>query len=255
MITICITNKRGGVAKTSTAVGLAVNLAGMGYNTLLIDGDSQGNTTLSAGGSIRSQGLYDVIEGKASINDCLQWLTTNLCLLSNGSSLENLEVGYANKPKRERLYKKVLEEVENDFKFAVIDTSPFLGVGALNALTASQYAIIPVKPELFSYQGLAGVLSFIENTRKYCNPRLTVAGILETVFDKRQTSTETFDELIQSKAKEKGINVFETKIRRSQALVTAQGKADVSIFTSKLYPGRDYGNLAAEFLEVIRREK
>lgn len=187
--TICVSNQKGGVGKTTTAVNLAAGLAMRGCRTLMIDMDPQANATSGLGFDPRRirRGVYQSILGTAEPSTVIQKSTDveHLSILPATQDLLGVEVEMVNAVSRERRLKECIDRVKDDYDFAVIDCPPSLGLLTLNALTAASSALIPLQCEYYALEGLSQLTSTVDLVRRAFNPRLNIEGILLTMFDRR----------------------------------------------------------------------
>jgi len=200
---IAISNQKGGVGKTTTAVNLSSALAVNGKKVLIIDADPQSNATSSFGfdrGSFKYN-LYHALIGTINLKDViLDTLIDNLKLIPSSIDLVGLEKTFYEKTThREFLLKNLLSPIENDYDFIIIDTPPTLGPIALNALVASHCIIIPIQCEYFALEGLAQLLSTIKIIRGKLNSPLQIKGFLPTMFNTQTNlSKQVYDEIVKN---------------------------------------------------------
>lgn len=254
MLKISVSLRRGGSGKSTTVEALSVNLAEKGSRVLVLDSDPQANSTFIMGADPRHKGIYDVVTGKSNVVSAIQTLTQQIDLISPGIGLDNLEHEFFKKSGREKLFARALSPISSDYDYCIIDTAPALNLAVLNALTASDYVLIPMGADVQSLQGLSAFNGFVEDIRTFYNGKLRIAGILVTKFEGRTNAGQTFDEIIRSQAGKLGIRVFNTRIRKSSALQLAQGEQNISIFTRKNNASDDYCAFTDELLSVIGKE-
>jgi chromosome partitioning protein len=215
---ICITNQKGGVGKTTTAVNLASCLAAIEKRTLLLDMDPQGNSTSGVGVDKQEAepNIYHVLMGEADIVETIRptELKKLFCVPANGH-LTGAEVELVGLEERETRLKKALAPIEGDYDFILIDCPPSLGFLTLNALTAAQSVLIPVQSEYYALEGLSSLMETVERVRESLNPRLEIEGALLTMYDSRtRLSTQVSEEV----RKFFGEKVYNTVIPRNVQL-------------------------------------
>lgn len=218
--TIAITNQKGGVGKTTTAINLAYYLAKSGHKTLLVDLDPQGNTS-SGLGVDKSQLQTSVID--LLVSDAvpealiLQTKYKNLSLLPTVSQLANTEVELANMNNKFIRLKQGLAKA-NGYDFIIIDSPPSLSLLTVNALIASDCVILPVQAEFYAMEGLGQLLETMKLVRKGLNPQLELLGVLVTMVDKRTSLSGQVHQEIKKHFPDK---IFSTTIPRSIRLAEA----------------------------------
>jgi chromosome partitioning protein len=182
-----IANQKGGVGKTTTAVNVAACIAEAGYETLLVDVDPQGNATVGLGVSRNGgPGLYDVLGGEVPAADAIQpTMIEHLSLLVSTPDLAGATMELPRLPGSETRLREALNGVRERFAFTLLDCPPSLGPLTVNALVAADRVIVPVQTEYFALEGLAGLLDTLSLIQRELNPRLTVAGMLLTMYDGR----------------------------------------------------------------------
>jgi chromosome partitioning protein len=249
---ISFTNQKGGVGKTTSAINIASALGIMGKKILLIDSDPQGNT--SSGVGIRKSQLssttYDVLIGRCSASAAIQHTEfKNLDIMPSTMDLAGAEFELADIEKREKRLKTALSEVSDNYDIIIIDCPPSLGMLTVNALVASDGAIIPMQCEYFSLEGLSQMMMTIKQVKKLYNPGLTLTGILITMYNGRlNLSLQVIDEIKKYYANK----LFKTTITRNVRLSEAPSFGQPIQYYDKHAKGADaYNEVAKELLERI----
>jgi chromosome partitioning protein len=244
---ISISNQKGGVGKTTTAVNLCASLAVAEKRTLLVDFDPQGNATSGSGIDSPVRTSYEVILGNATFQETVQKShLPHLDVLPADRRLAGAEVELVDLPQREQYLNKALAAHRERYDFMVIDTPPSLGLLTLNALTAADSVLIPIQCEYYALEGLSQLLSTIQLVQRNLNPRLRLEGVLLTMFDGRlklsnQVAEEAIDYFRDA--------VYQTKIPRNVRLSEAPSFGQpILLYDVDCTGARSYLNLATEVI-------
>jgi chromosome partitioning protein len=245
-----IVNQKGGVGKTTTAINLAACLALDGLKVLLADCDPQANATSGLGVPRDDQrnSVYDVLMGEVSAAQIL--LPTeiaNLTLLPGSKNLTGANIELANAEDRALRLRLALAQVQSNYDLVILDCPPALDLLTLNSLVAADSLIVPMQAEYFALEGISELVSTLERVRASLNPRLTIEGVLLTMYDDRTNLAQQVTETLREYFKDR---LFRTVIPRNIRLAEApsHGKP-VALYDARSRGTEAYFELAAEFME------
>jgi chromosome partitioning protein len=245
---VAVANQKGGVGKTTTAINLTAALAAIAKRVLLLDLDPQGNATMGCGIEKSSivHSSNDVLLRDCLAEDAILSLTAGFDLMPTNSDLTVAEVSLMDMANRETMLFKALQSVEARYDYILIDCPPALNTLTLNALVAADSVLIPMQCEYYALEGLAGLLSTIEQVRTSINPRLRLEAILRTLHDGRsRLCMDVSSQLIQHF----GNKVYRTVIPRNIRLAEAPSHGLPILQYDRLSSGSAaYMVLAEEFL-------
>jgi chromosome partitioning protein len=223
---ISFANQKGGVAKTTTTLNLAVAFAESGHDVLCVDLDPQGNLTMSQGidPDKVDKSMFDVLVHHIPIREVIQQREIDIAVAS--IDLAGAEIAMSTQIGRERSLEKAINAVADEYDFVCIDTPPSLGLLTVNALAASDKVIVPVQCEYLSMRGLLQLQNTLEMIRENLNPRVKIEGILPTMLDARTVHAkeaveileENFGELVFKSRIRKAIKFAEAPVRGSSVL-------------------------------------
>ena len=245
---IAISNQKGGVGKTTSAINIASFLSITETPTLLIDMDPQANASSGLGIDInKHKSIYDIMINNVNIKKCiLKTKIDYLDIIPSHTKLSGAEIELVSMFTRESILKDALQSVLGKYKYIIIDTPPSLGLLTINVLTASKSLIIPIQCEYYALEGLSQLLYTIRLIQKNLNPELTIEGILITMFDSRLNMSRQ----VVSEVKEYfGNKVYKTIINRNVKLgeSPSYGKPIV-LYDPSSTGSQNYMNLVTEIL-------
>jgi len=248
---IAITNQKGGVGKTTTAVNLSSCLAAAEQRTLLIDMDPQANSTSGVGFDKNAVELsiYDVLIGNKTIADVvrpteLQYLN----VVPSSISLVGAEVELVGMISRETRLKSALRPMADEYAYIIIDCPPSLGLLTINTLTAATSVLIPIQCEYYALEGLSQLMNTVKLVQQHLNPSLAIEGVLLTMFDGRLNLSKQVSEEVRKHFDKK---VYETVIARNVRLSEAPSFGKPIILYDILSTGAE--NYMALTKEVMAR--
>ncbi|GAA4526459.1 ParA family protein [Chelativorans composti] len=252
---ITVANQKGGVGKTTTAINLATALAAIGEKVLIIDIDPQGNASTGLGidKEARKKSSYDVMVGEAGIQDAaMETAVPGLWIVPSTMDLLGVELEISHQPDRVLKLRHALRDISQPapYTYVLIDCPPSLNLLTLNAMAAADSVLVPLQCEFFALEGLSQLLKTVEQIRSTINPRLSIQGIVLTMFDRRNNLAVQVVEDVRAFM---GDTVYETVIPRNVRVSEAPSYGKPAILYDLKCPGSQaYLQLASE---VIRRER
>jgi chromosome partitioning protein len=250
---IAFANQKGGVAKTTSTLNLAVALREQGLRVLVVDLDPQGNLTMSQGLNPDSieRSMFDVLVHRLPISEVIHQREVDLAVSS--IDLAGAELALSSQIGRERALEKSLAPVKGGYDYVLIDTPPSLGLLTINALVAADGVIVPVQCEYLSLRGLVQLENTLSMIRENLNPDVRIIGILPTMFDGRTLHSKEAVEILTENF---GPLVFNTRIRKTVRYAEAPVKGSSVLKYDPRGPAADaYRDLAKEVLNGAQARK
>lgn len=242
---IAITNHKGGVGKTTSAINIGAGLCKLGKKILLIDLDPQANLSQSLGIRDPSQTIYGSIQGKYPLQPVT--VLKGLDVVPSTLDLSGAEIELSSETGREYILRELFESIKGSYDFIIIDSPPSLGLLTVNALTSANEILIPLQAQYLALQGLTKLLEIVEKIQKRLNKGLQIGGVFITQFDSRKILNRNVEEAIRSHFNN---TVYKTKIRDNVALAEAPTKGqDIYRYSPDSYGAQDYLALCKEILK------
>lgn len=242
---ISISNHKGGVGKTTSAINIGAGLNKLKKKVLLIDLDPQANLSQSLGVIEPERNIYGVIRGDYDIEPIE--ILKGLDLIPSTLDLSGAEVEMSGEAGREYILKELIEPIRASYDFIIIDSPPSLGLLTINAFTASDSILIPLQAQYLALQGLTKLIEVVDKIKRRLNKELKIGGVFITQYDSRKVLNRDVAETIQAHFKDE---VFKTRVRDNIALAEAPAQGlDIFRYNPKSYGAEDYLSLSKEILK------
>ncbi|MDR1208167.1 MAG: ParA family protein [Holosporales bacterium] len=245
---IAVSNQKGGVGKTTTAVNLSASIAIAGYKSLLIDFDPQRNASTSLSIANTPHNIYSFLTNNDTFSDVIhETMIRNLCVIPSTEHLAALEFELNHAPKREQHLKNCIADKVNEFDFVFIDCPPSFGILSLNAWVCADYVLVPLQCEYYALEGLVSLLNNVLRIKRNFNKGLEISGIILTMHDKRSSLSQQIE---ADARKNLGDKVFRVVIPRNVKIAEAPSHGKPVLLYDIRCPGTlAYLDFASEFLE------
>ena len=248
-VIISLLNHKGGVGKTTSAINIGAGLVKLGKKVLLLDLDPQANLTISLGIPRQKVTIYENMRGEAEIQPFI--VKEGMEVVTSSLDLSGAEMELINEAGREYILRELFEPLQEEYDFIIIDCPPSLGLLTLNALTASDYVVIPMQTEFLALQGLAKIKQITDKVRFRLNKKLTIGGVIATMYDSRKVLNR---DIVTTIKKYFGDKVFETMIRENVALAEAPAQhKDIFEYEPHSNGAEDYLELAKEMIQRLEK--
>lgn len=250
---MAIANQKGGVGKTTTTINLSAALAEKGKRVLIIDMDPQGNT--SSGLGVDKDELettvYQLMIGDNTFEECVQKdVFENLDVLASNVNLAGVEIEMMDMDNRNYVLRDIIEKVENQYDFILIDCPPSLNTLTINAMTTADSVLVPIQCEYYALEGLSQLIYTINLVKERLNPRLTINGVVFTMYDGR---TNLSMQVIENVRNNLNQTIYDTIIPRGVRLAEAPSHGlPITQYDNRSTGAKAYMALAEEVIERSR---
>ena len=244
---IAVINQKGGVGKSTTANSLGAGLQRKGFKVLYIDLDPQGNLSHSMGAINRPVTSLQILTETNTVAEAIV-KTPQGDLIASSPALASADALITDTGKEFRL-QEALESVKEEYDYIVLDTPPTLGIITVNALTTCNKAIVPAQADIYSWQGITQLKKTVKTVKRYCNPKLTIDGILITRHNQRTVIGREMVEKLEDTAAQFAAKVYQSKVRENIAVKEAQlMQQDIFTYAPKSNAALDYQSFVDEFI-------
>jgi len=243
---ITVSNHKGGVGKTTSAINIGAGLNKLGKKVLLIDLDPQANLSQSLGIIEPERTIYGALRGEYELKAIE--ILKGLEVIPSTLDLSGAEIEMSSEAGREYILRELIEPIKSFYDYILIDSPPSLGLLTLNSFVASDQVFIPLQAQYLALQGLSKLLEVIDKIKKRLNRDLKIGGVIITQYDNRKVLNRDVVLTIETHFKNE---VFKTKIRDNIALAEAPAQGvDIFRYNPKSHGGEDYLALCKEILKI-----
>ena len=249
---IAVANQKGGVGKTTTSINLSACLAEKGKKVLLVDMDSQGNTTSGLGleKNELEKTIYEVLREEISVEDAIVEIEDcfgNLFLIPSNSNLAGAEIELITSENMQYILKEKLAPIKDQYDYIILDCPPALGMLTVNAMTASDSVLVPIQCEFYALDGLSQLIYTINLIQENLNPSLEIEGVVFTMYDARTNLSLQVVENVKDNLNQ---NIYKTIIPRNVRLAEAPSHGlPINLYDKKSSGAEAYHLLADEVIE------
>ena len=249
---IAVANQKGGVGKTTTSINLSACLAEKGKKVLLVDMDSQGNTTSGLGleKNELDKTIYEVLRDEIPVEDSIVEIDNcfgNLFLIPSNRNLAGAEIELITSENMQYILKRKLVPIKDDYDFIILDCPPALGMLTVNAMTASDSVLVPIQCEFYALDGLTQLIYTINLIQENLNPSLNIEGVVFTMYDARTNLSLQVVENVKDNLNQ---NIYKTIIPRNVRLAEAPSHGlPINLYSKRSSGAEAYSRLADEVIE------
>lgn len=247
---IAVSNQKGGVGKTTTAINLSACLAEKGLRVLVIDLDPQGNTTSGFGiDKYNTENtVYELIVGECLLEECLiENVYEKLSIIPSNVNLAGAEIELIDIEEKEYILRKEIDKVKDNFDFIIIDCPPSLNILTVNAMTTANTVLVPIQCEYYALEGLSQLIHTINLVKDRLNPDLEIEGVVFTMYDARTNLSLQVVENVKENLEQ---NIYKAIIPRNVRLAEAPSHGvPINVYEPKSAGAEAYRELASEVIE------
>jgi chromosome partitioning protein len=242
---ISMSNHKGGVGKTTSAINIGAGLNKLGKKVLLIDLDPQANLSQSLGLIDQDRNIYGSLRGEYKLQPIE--IVNGLEVIPSTLDLSGAEVEMSGEAGREYILRELIDPIRASYDYIIIDSPPSLGLLTINSLTASDEVFIPLQAQYLALQGLTKLLEVVDKIKRRLNKELRVGGVFITQYESRKVLNRNVVATIEAHFQDR---VFNTRVRDNIALAEAPAQGvDIFRYSPKSYGAEDYLALSKEILE------